>query len=439
MAKHAHESNTSRREFLTTTATAVGTAALAANLAAVANVHAQGNDLIKVGMIGCGGRGTGAAEQCVNAGPNVKLWAMGDTFQDRLNGAYNQLTRNDHMRARVDVPAARKFVGLNAYQQVIGSGVDLVILATPPGFRPLHLEAAVNANKHVFTEKPVAVDGPGVRRCLATFNQANLSNLNIVAGTQRRYQTGYLQSMQRIHNGDLGTLTSARCYWNQGSLWNFVRPAQMSDLEYQIRNWLYFTWLSGDHICEQHVHNLDVINWATRAHPTKAMGAGGRQVRTGAEFGHIYDHFAIEYEYPNGLVLTSFCRQQENCANNVSEEVTGTQGKWTSAGSPSSPTAYRINGVHPWTRPGNQDNQPYQVEHNRLIQAIRSGQRINDLRNVAESTLTAIMGRMAAYTGQVVTWEQALNSQENLTPQNLTFQAQIPVPPVAMPGVTELQ
>jgi len=213
----------------------------------------------------------------------------------------------------------------------------------------------------------------------------------------------------------------------------------MTDVEWQIRNWLYFTWLSGDHICEQHVHNLDVINWAAQAHPTRALAAGGRQVRTGPQFGHIFDHFAVEYEYPNGLVLHSMCRQQEGCANNVSENITGTQGTWISAGSPSSPTAYRITGAHAWTRPGNQDNQPYQEEHVRLIQAIRGGQHINDLRNVAESTLTAILGRLAAYTGQVVTWEQALNSQQNLMPANLTLQTPLPVPPVAMPGQTELQ
>lgn len=434
----SHEKGASRREFLAAT-TVAGAATLAAGLGAARNVHAQGNDVLKVGLIGCGGRGTGAAEQCVNAGPNVKLWAIGDAFQDRVNSAYNQLTRNDQLRARVDVPEARRFVGLDAYQQVINAGVDIVILATPPGLRPTHLQAAVNANKHVFTEKPVAVDGPGVRTCLSVYALANQRNLNIVAGTQRRYQTGYIESMQRIHNNALGTLTSARCYWNQGSLWHRARTPQMSDLEWQLRNWLYFTWLSGDHICEQHIHNLDVINWATRAHPIKAVGMGGRQVRTGAEFGHIFDHFAIEFEYPNGMILTSWCRQQPNCANNISEAVTGTLGTWTAAGSPSSPNAYRITGQNAWSRPRNQDNAPYQEEHNRLIGAIRGGQRINDLQAVAESTLTAIMGRMAAYTGQTVTWDQAMNSTQNLVPQNLNWNMNLPVPPVAMPGVTELQ
>jgi predicted dehydrogenase len=433
------ENNTSRREFLTATAATAGAAALAATLGSASNVHAQGNDVIKVGLIGCGGRGTGAAGQCVNAGPNIKLWAMGDAFQNRLNSAYNNLYNNQNLRPKLDCPPERRFTGLNAYQQVLASGVDLVILATPPGFRPLHLQAAVNANKHIFTEKPVAVDGPGIRQVLDLVALADQRNLNIVAGTQRRYQTGYLQSMHRIHNGDLGTLTSARCYWNQGALWHTARTPQMSDVEWQIRNWLYFTWLSGDHICEQHVHNLDVINWAARAHPIKAMGVGGRQVRTGAEFGHIFDHFAIEYEYPGGLVLQSFARQQEGCANNVSEAVTGTQGSWTPSGSPASPNVYRITGAHPWTFPHQQDNQPYQEEHNKLIQAIRNGQRINDLRNVAESTLTAIMGRMAAYTGQIVTWEQARTSTENLMPANLTMQTALPVAPVAMPGQTELR
>ena len=429
------EQNTSRRDFLATTAAAT----LATSLAAYRNVHAQGNEqLIKVGLVGCGGRGTGAAQQCITAGQNVKLWAMGDAFPDRVTSAYNQLNNNANLRDRIDVPVGRRFSGLDAYTQVL-QNCDLVILATPPGFRPIHIQAAVNANKHIFTEKPVAVDGPGVRTVLAAYEQANQRNLCVVAGTQRRYQTGYQESMRRIHDGALGTLTSGRCYWNQGSLWHRERTAGMSDVEWQLRNWLYFTWLSGDHICEQHIHNLDVINWATRAHPIKAMGMGGRQVRTGAAFGHIYDHFTIEYEYPNGFHLQSMCRQQPNCANNVSEAVTGTLGTWTPAGSPATPNAYRITGQNAWSRPRQQDNQPYQHEHEVLIQRIRTGQRINDLQTVAESTLTAILGRMAAYTGQVVTWDQALNSTENWMPANLTMQTNLPVPPVAMPGQTELR
>lgn len=423
--------DSNRRDFLTTAA--VGTAALAANLSLLSNAHAGGSDLIRVGLVGCGGRGTGAAEQCVNGGQNVKLVAMGDAFQDRLNSAHGRLTGNQRMRGKIDVPDERKFVGLDAYQRVIENS-DLVILATPPGFRPIHIRAVVEARKHLFTEKPVAVDGPGVRTVLEAAAIADRNNLRVVAGTQRRYQTGYLESMQRLHDGAIGDITSARCYWNQGSLWHRERTQNMSDLEWQLRNWLYFTWLSGDHIVEQHIHNIDVCNWAIRHHPIKAVGLGGRQVRTGREFGQIFDHHAVDFEYPNGVHVLSMCRQIPGCANNVSESVVGTRGSWTS----SQPRYYEITGQNAWRFMKNRDNQPYQQEHVVLINAIRSGQRINALREVAESTLSAILGRMATYTGQEVTWEQALESQEQLMPERLAWDMNLPIPPVAMPGQTRL-
>jgi predicted dehydrogenase len=426
---------TNRRAFLKTSA-AAGAAALAGSSDLLARAQQGGGarpggtDLIKVGLIGCGGRGTGAAEQCVRGGANVKLFAMGDTFRDRLDGARQGLMNNQQIRDRIDVAPERCFVGLDAYRQVIAA-CDLVILATPPGFRPIQIEAAVNANKHVFTEKPVAVDGPGVRQVLASFEQANRRRLSVVAGTQRRYQTGYRESMQRIHGGDLGTLTSGRAYWNQGGLWSRNREAGWTDVEWQLRNWLYFTWLSGDHICEQHIHNLDVINWATQAHPTRAVALGGRQVRTAPVFGHIFDHFAVEYEYPNDFHLQSWCRQIDGCENNVSEAVVGTRGRWTSHG-------YQIRGDRAWSFPRGQDNDPYQAEHVALIESIRNGRPINDLQKVAESTLTAVLGRMAAYTGRAVTWEQALNSRQRLMPEQLTMDMNLPVPPVAVPGRTPL-
>jgi predicted dehydrogenase len=425
-----------RRDFLKAGAAVAGTAVLAGLPA----VHAAGSDTIKVGLIGCGGRGTGAATQNLRGGPNVVLVAMGDAFRDRLQGSLNQLRNDSEIRSRVDVPPERQFIGLDAYEHVLPL-VDLVILATPPGFRPIHLRAAVAAGKNIFTEKPVAVDGPGIRIVLQAYEDANRRHLCVVAGTQRRYQTGYRESMQRIHDGQIGTVTSARCYWNQGPLWHRAKTSQMSDVEWQIRNWLYFTWLSGDHICEQHVHNLDVMNWAIGAHPLKAVGLGGRQVRTGPEFGQIYDHFAVDYEFPNGVHVMSHCRQIEGCANNVSEAVTGTKGAWVSGG-------YRITGEQPW-RFGdgaarqargrrNGDNEPYQAEHVALIQSIRDNRPINDLKNVAESTLTAIMGRMSTYTGREVTWQQALESQQTLMPAQLDMHMTLPVPPVAMPGRTRL-
>jgi myo-inositol 2-dehydrogenase/D-chiro-inositol 1-dehydrogenase len=421
----------SRRDFLKTSA-AVGTTALVGSLG-LSNVHAQANtDTIRIGLIGCGGRGSGAVEQCLQAGPGVRLVALGDAFRDRMDGLRNRLMQNEQLRDRLDLPQERCFVGLDAYQRVIDA-CDLVLLASPPGFRATHIQAAVRARKHIFTEKPVAVDGPGIRTCLAAFEEANRHNLSIVAGTQRRYENSYLESMRRIHDGALGTITSARCYWNQGSLWHRARTQGMTDLEWQVRNWLYFTWLSGDHIVEQHVHNLDVVNWALgNSHPVRAVGMGGRQARTGPEFGHIFDHFAIDLEYPNGVHVLSMCRQIANCENNVSEQVVGTRGSWTSQG-------HRITGERPWTFPRNQGNRPYEAEHVALIESIRGRrQRINDLKNVTESTLTAIMSRMSAYTGRAVTWDQALNSRQNLVPERLAWDMELPVPPVAMPGRTEL-
>jgi predicted dehydrogenase len=421
---------TTRRDFLKTTAAVAGSAA---TLAMAPAVHASSSDFLRVGLVGCGGRGRGAAAQCVRGGTNVKLWAVGDAFQNRVNEAMTNLRNNAGIGDLMEVPPERQFVGLNAYRDVIAN-CDLVILATPPGFRPIHLQAAVNANKHIFTEKPIAVDAPGVRTVLALHDEAERRGLCVVAGLQRHYQTGYLQSMRRIHEGEIGTITSGRCYWNQGALWHTARTTQMTDVEWQIRNWLYFTWLSGDHICEQHVHNLDVINWATRSHPLRCVGMGGRQSRTGPEFGHIYDHFAVEYDYPNDVHVLSMCRQIEGCAQNVSEAVTGTQGTWTSP-NPGDPNNYRIRGDRAWTfNARRDDNQPYQKEHDILIDCIRQGRRINNLRYVAESTMTAIMGRMSAYTGRAMTWNEALASNETLMPQNLTMDMTLAVAPVAMPG-----
>lgn len=425
--------NTSRRDFLKSSAVAGGVLATSGLL----NAHAEGSDVIRIGLVGCGGRGTGAAEQCLRAGGlanpqvNVRLVAVGDAFRDRATACVQRLRAMQDLRTKVEVPDERVFIGLDAYQRVIESS-DLVILATPPGFRPAQIRATIAARKHLFTEKPVAVDGPGIRMVLQAFEEANRNRLSVVAGTQRRYQTGYVESMKKIHDGELGTITSARCYWNQGTLWHRARTEQMTDLEWQIRNWLYFTWLSGDHIVEQHVHNLDVMNWALgNSHPTRAVGLGGRQVRTGPEFGQIFDHFAVDFEYPNNVRVMSMCRQIAGCEQNISEAVTGTRGTWTSGD-------YRITGERAWSFPRRQDNQPYQQEHVALLESIRAGRPINDLKNVAESTLTAIMGRMACYTGRAVTWEDALNSQQSLVPERLTWDMSLPVAPVAVPGQTRI-
>lgn len=425
--------DTTRRDFLKTTALSGGI--LSASV--LANVHAQqNNDTIKVGLVGCGGRGSGAIEQCLRADNNVKLVAVADTFMDRAKGCLTRLRNIPGMAAKVDVPPDRIYIGLEAFEQVIDAA-DLVLLATPPGFRPRHINAVIRARKHLFTEKPVAVDGPGIRTVLAAHELADRHNLTVVAGTQRRYQTGYLETMQRIHDGAIGTITSGRCYWNQADLWHRARTLNMTDVEWQIRNWLYFSWLSGDHIVEQHVHNLDVINWAIQNHPVKCVGMGGRQVRTDKNFGHIFDHFAVDYEYPNNVHVMSMCRQIRGCAGNISESVAGTRGVCETA---AGPRVYRITGERPWTMQRAQDNEPYQAEHVALFESIRGRRRtrLNDLRQVAESTLTAIMGRMSAYTGQEVTWEQALNSQQSLVPERVTWDMRMPVAGVAIPGTTEL-
>ncbi|MBM3993489.1 MAG: twin-arginine translocation signal domain-containing protein [Planctomycetes bacterium] len=424
--------DTSRRDFLKTSAATGGV--LAAGV--LTNAHAQeNNDIVRVGLVGCGGRGSGAVEQCLRADPNCRLVAVSDTFMDRAKSCLLNLKANAALAAKVDVPTERIFIGLQGYRQVIAN-CDLVLLATPPGFRPVHIRDVIAARKHLFTEKPVAVDSPGIRMVLAAHAEADRQNLTVVAGTQRRYQTGYLETMQRIHDGVIGTITSGRCYWNQADLWHRARTLGMTDVEWMIRNWLYFTWLSGDHIVEQHVHNLDVINWAIQAHPLRCVGMGGRQVRTAKNFGHIFDHFAVDYEYPNNVHVMSMCRQIRGCAGNISESVTGTRGVCDTA---AGPRLYRITGERPWSMPRNRDNEPYQAEHVALFDSIRGRRRrLNDLRAVAESTLTAIMGRMSAYTGQEVTWDQALQSQQVLVPDNLTWDTRIAMPAVAVPGTTEL-
>ena len=413
-----------RREFLKTSGVIGG--ALTAGLAGMANVHAAGSDAVRVGMIGCGGRGTGAAANSAEACPEVKIVAMGDAFPDNLSNARSNLQK---LGKQFDAPEDRCFAGLDAYKKVLECDLDYVILATPPGFRPQHLKAAVAAGKHVFTEKPVGTDGPGIRAVLEAAEEAKKKGLTIVAGTQRRHQAGYIESMKQIHDGAIGEITSARCYWNQGGLWSREKQSDWSDMEWQVRNWLYFSWLSGDHICEQHVHNLDVMNWALKAHPVRAVGLGGRQVRTAPLYGNIFDHFAIDYEYPNEVHVQSQARQIDGCENNVSEAVVGTKGSWDSNG-------YRMKGETKWRFRGKEIN-PYVQEHMDLIESLKAGKPINELKTVAESTLTAIMGRMSAYTGKAVTWDDALNSKEDLFPKELAWGPNT-VPPPATPGQTPL-
>lgn len=431
--RNSSERTESRRSFLKASA-AVATGAY---LAGAAPVHAAGSDVIRVGLIGCGsprgGRGRGAAENCLSTGPNVKLIAMADVFKDHLDFTREFLQKR-HGTEKVDVPQDRCFVGFDAYQKLLDlKEIDLVLLAAPPGFRPQHLKAAVAAGKHIFAEKPVAVDGPGVRSVLESCTEAKKKNLSLVSGLCWRYDTGKRETFKQIHDGAVGDIVTLQCTYNTGGLWMVPRQPEMSDMEWQLRNWLYFTWLSGDHNVEQHIHSLDKMAWAMKdEYPVKAVGLGGRQIRTGPEYGHIFDHHSVVYEYANGVKLFANCRQQPGCANDVTDYIFGTKGTCDVM-------KHLIKGEKTWKysrEQSNKDRSMYQVEHDELIASIRDGKPIHNGDYMTKSTLMAIMGRMATYTGQEITWEKALNSKENLMPAKLEM-GSLPVPAVAKPGVTK--
>ncbi len=419
-----HTTSVTRRDFVKTAAAA----SLAATIPDPLGLFAAGADTIKIGIIGCGGRGTGAAIDCLKAADGIEVVAMGDLVQDRLDSSLARLTKE--FPGRVNVPVSRRFTGFDNYLGVCGCpDVNLIVTAAPPGFRPRHLKAAVEAGKHVFMEKPVAVDPVGVRSVIASSDLARQKGLAIVAGTQRRHQTSYLEMMKRIADGQIGEIVAAQCYWNQGELWVKERLPQMTEMEWQCRNWLYFSWLSGDHIVEQHVHNIDVINWAMGSMPKNVMGMGGRQVRVAQKFGNIFDHFFVEFEYPNGVRATSSCRQIKGCADRVEERIVGTKGVAWSSG--------KITGEKPWAFEGKERN-PYELEHVDLIASIRSGKPLNEGRQIAESTMCAIIGRMSAYTGRAISWEWAMNSSTlDLSPAKYAF-GNNPVHMVATPGITDL-
>ncbi len=421
MSNH-QQSPVTRRDFVK----AAAAVSIAASLPEF-GVFAAGSDTIKVGVVGCGGRGTGAAIDCLNAAPGGEVVALGDLVPDRIESSLAKLTKE--FPDRVKVPPDRRFTGFDNYQKVCAcQDVTLIVTAAPPGFRPLHLRAAVEAGKHVFMEKPVAVDPVGVRSVIASSELAQRRNLAIVAGTQRRHQRRYLELMKRVHDGQIGEIVAAQCYWNQGDLWVRER-GDMSEMEWQCRNWLYFTWLSGDHIVEQHVHNIDVNNWAMGTPPKNVMGMGGRQARTQPQFGNIYDHFAVEYEYPDGVRVQSMCRQTKGAAERVEERIVGTRGVAWSSG--------RITGATPWSFEENEPN-PYVLEHVDLIASIRAGKPLNEGRQIAESTMCAIMGRMSAYTGRALSWEWAMNTSTlDLSPKKYEFGPN-QVDGVAIPGTTAL-
>jgi predicted dehydrogenase len=397
-------------------------------------VHAAGRAVLKVGLIGCGGRGTGAAAQALKADREVKLVAMGDAFSDRIQKSLTTLKNDEELTNKIDVPADHCFSGFDAYKQVIAHS-DVVLLCTPPQFRPLHLQAAVEAGKHVFAEKPVAVDAPGVRSVLATCEKARKKNLSIVSGLCLRYDNGFKETVKRLRGGAIGEVFALQANDYRGPIWVRPREKDWTDMYWQMRNWYYFTWLSGDFNVEQHVHFLDVCAWIMNdTYPVRAMGLGGRQVRTEPEYGHIYDHFSVTYEYANGATLYSNCRQQKGCKNNISARVMGTRGKAQLAERKRGLTIDGAGGKWQFAGPA---NNLYQAEHDELFASIRAGKPINNGEYMARSTLLAIMGRMAAYTGQEINWEMALNSKEDLTPTRYDWNLALEVPPVARPGVTK--
>ncbi|HWK07569.1 MAG TPA: Gfo/Idh/MocA family oxidoreductase [Puia sp.] len=430
----------SRRDFVKNSSLLAG-GMLAAPFLSRANFFSGADNVIKIALIGCGGRGTGAAVQALSTKQNVQLVAMADAFRDRLDGSYNNILEAlEDKKGRVQVKEENKFVGFDAYKKAMALA-DVVILATPPGFRPIHFEEAVNQGKQIFMEKPVATDPAGIARVLAAAEIAKTKKLNVVVGLQRRYQTSYRELMKRVHDGAIGEIVSANAWWNNDGVWVHPRQEGWTEMEYQMRNWYYFVWLCGDHITEQHIHNLDVINWALEAYPVKAQGIGGREVRKAKEYGQIFDHHCVEFHYANGAVLNSQCRHQKGTASKVDELLIGTKGKVFC--DQARITDSKGNTIYQFDK--SKENQPYQNEHDELFEAIAKGEyKFWDAERGAKSSMTSILGRLATYSGQTVDWDTALHSGLNIMPTAYDFNATPPVLPnadgfypVAVPGVTK--
>lgn len=426
-----------RREFLKTSSTALATATLASPFILSREAQAAANtDTIKVGLIGCGGRGSGAASQALHADPNVQLVAVGDLFPEQVKRSLAVLKVDKEVGDRVKVDEDHQFTGLDAFQKVITSGVDVVLLATPPGFRPQHLRAAIEAGKHVFCEKPMATDAPGVRSVMESVKLSKQKNLALVAGFCWRYELGRRAFYERVHDGALGDVKFVHATYLTSPVKPMPspdqRPAGMGDVEWQLRNWYNFVWICGDGLVEQACHSVDKIAWAFNdVPPLKCVATGGRQIPN--HEGNIYDHIDVFYEWENGARATMAQRQIPNCYGDNSDFVLGTKGN----GAINGWNAPQITGENRWRYQGEKPDM-YQVEHNELFASIRSGQHINDGDWMAKSTLLAIMGRMAAYSGQEVTWEQALNSKWSIVPENLTWDQKLAIDPLAIPGRTKL-
>ena len=423
-----NEDSVSRRKFLKSTSTAVVGGSLLSSLAIKPGLFADHHDEVKVALIGCGGRGSGAADQALNTydqGP-IKLVAMADAFRDRLDGSFNNLHKKHG--DRVAVPEGQKFIGFDAYKQAIELA-DVVILATPPGFRPIHFEEAVKQGKNIFMEKPVATDPAGVRKVLAAAKEAKKKNLKVGVGLQRHHQAGYIETIKRLQDGAIGDIIATRAYWNGNTPWVRKRAdlekaagRKLTEMEYQMRNWYYFNWICGDHITEQHIHNLDVINWLKDGFPVKANGMGGAEVRVGKDFGEIFDHHAVEFEYADGSRMFSQCRHQVGCWNSVSEHAHGSKGT-------ARLDRFTISGDDSWRFRGKGKN-PYQQEHDDLFHAIRNNEQYNEAEYGAKSSMTSILGRMATYSGKEVEWDKAIASEISIMPDSFEWDA----PTKSVPG-----
>ncbi|HLT80704.1 MAG TPA: Gfo/Idh/MocA family oxidoreductase [Cyclobacteriaceae bacterium] len=442
MNSRENENRLSRRSFVKNSAM-LGGGLVAMPLFSNAGYFNSVDDTIKVVLIGCGGRGTGAARQALLSRQNVKLVAVADAFRDRIDSSLKAITREDDdgvsVKDRVSVTEDTKFVGFDAYLKAIPLA-DVVILTTPPGFRPIHFEEAIKQGKHVFMEKPVATDPAGVKKVLEVAALAKQKKLNVVVGLQRHYQNSYRELLSRVRDGMIGDITSGQVYWNSDGVWVNKRQPGQTEMEYQMRNWYYFNWLCGDHIVEQHIHNIDVMNWFKDAYPVKAMGMGGRQVRTGKEYGEIFDHHYVEYHYADGSIMNSQCRHIKGTYSRVDETLVGTKGTvFCGAGQ------IRHGDKVLYAYDMKNENNPYQTEHDELFEAIAKGEyKFADTENGAKATLTAIIGRLATYSGQIIEWDTALNSGLSIQPAKYAFDAEPPVLPdadgfypIAVPGKTK--
>jgi predicted dehydrogenase len=422
--------STSRREFLRQSTTAVA-GGLVTGLSIARSAYVAGGDAIRVGLVGCGGRGTGAATQVLNADRGARLVAMSDAFDDRLQASLRNMKQQEGIRDRVLVDSDHQFSGFDGYKHVIASDVDVVLLATPPHFRPMHFKACIEAGKHVFAEKPVAVDAPGVRSVLETTELARRKNLCVVSGLNGRYSPATQEIVRRVQDGAAGDIVALHAARYGSGVWVRPREPGMTDMQYHMRNWYYFTWLSGDFNVEQFVHQLDRLAWIMKdRYPVRCYSTGGRQARTGGDHGHIFDHFSSVFEYPEGVRVFTTTRHQRGCTNESQTIVMGTKGI-------ADLQAGTITGRNPWQTERRGRINSHQLEQDAFLAALRAGKVINNGDYMAKSTLMAIMSRMSAYTGRSLTWEQVYNSQEDLSPSEYTWDAEPPKAEVAIPGVTQ--